>query len=177
MKYLLSLAILLSLTWLAWSGHFDEPFLLILAVISVLFSLWIVVRMRIVDNETAPLDFGVRPLLYLPYLLKEVIRSNFEVSRIVMSPRMKLQRNMIEITGHQKTEIGRVVLANSITLTPGTVAIRVEGQKILVHALSFAGAEEDLSGEMDRRVCKIEPPSLSGIETPQQTARRTGAEL
>ena len=61
-----------------------------------------------------------------------------------------------QITAHQQTELGRVVLANSITATPGTVSVNMEEDKIQVHALSFEGAEEDLSGDMDRRVCKLE---------------------
>ena len=69
---------------------------------------------------------------------------------------MDLKRNMIEIGAHQQTELGRVILANSITLTPGTVSVKMEGDRILVHALSFEGAEEDLSGEMGRRVCGLE---------------------
>ena len=47
-------------------------------------------------------------------------------------------------------------MANSITLTPGTVSVNLEGDRVQVHALSFEGAEEDLSGDMDRRVCKLE---------------------
>ena len=69
---------------------------------------------------------------------------------------MPLQRTMITVTATQRTELGRVILANSITLTPGTVSVDMQGDKISVHALHFEGAEEDLSGEMDRRVCRLE---------------------
>ena len=63
---------------------------------------------------------------------------------------------MVEVTAHQQTELGKVILANSITATPGTISVHMEQDKIQVHALSFKGAEEDLSGDMDRRVCKLE---------------------
>ena len=101
---------------------------------------------------------GIRPFTsYLPWLAKEIIVSNIEVARIILSPKMKLQRNMVDVHINQKTEIGRVIMANSITLTPGTVSVNLEDDQVQVHALSFEGAEEDLSGEMDRRVCKLEP--------------------
>ena len=156
MKHLVSLAIVLMVTWTVWSGHFHEPFLWMLGVASVAFCLWMVRRMRILDAETAPTQYGIRPLLYLPYLIKEIAESNAEVAKIVLSPRMPLRRTMVEVRSHQRTEVGRVVFANSITLTPGTVSVRVEDDQILVHALSYEGAAEDMSGEMDRRVSKME---------------------
>ncbi len=71
---------------------------------------------------------------------------------------MKLRRNMILVPAHQKTELGLVIFANSITLTPGTISVAAKEDEILVHALSFEGAAEDLSGDMDRRVCRLETP-------------------
>ena len=113
--------------------------------------------MKIVDEEGAPVQLGFKPFThYMPWLIKEIIVSNIEVTKIILAKDLKLQRNMIEVGAHQKTELGKVILANSITLTPGTVSVRMENDRILVHALSFAGAEEDLSGDMDRRVCNLE---------------------
>ena len=157
MKYLLTLGFTLVASWLFWSGHFDKPFILLLGLISISLSVWVANRMRIVDDEGAPVQLGLRPFTrYAPWLTKEVIVSNIEVTKIILSPKMPLHRNLIEVTAGPKSEIGRVILANSITLTPGTVSIKLEDDKILVHALSFEGAAEDLSGEMDRRVCDLE---------------------
>ncbi|QDV12049.1 putative monovalent cation/H+ antiporter subunit E [Rosistilla oblonga] len=155
--FIITLSIALFATWLLWSGHFDDPFLIALGVGSCLISVAISRRMKIVDEEGAPAHLGLRPFTsYAPWLIKEIVQSNMEVTRIILSPKMPLQRSMIRVSANQKTELGRVILANSITLTPGTVTVRVEGNSILVHALSFEGAAEDLSGEMDRRVCALE---------------------
>ena len=157
MKYTLPLGILLIAVWLLWSGHFDKPFIIGLGVLSCILSLWISRRMNIVDDEGAPVQLGIRPFWkYLPWLGKEIVRSNIEVTKIIVASKMPLQRNLIEVGAHQKSELGRVILANSITLTPGTVSVNMEKDRILVHALSFEGAEEDLSGEMDRRICDLE---------------------
>jgi multicomponent Na+:H+ antiporter subunit E len=160
MKYSFALLLALVASWLLWSGHFEKTFILALGGLSCLFCLWICKRMRIVDEEGAPLELGIRPFThYAPYLIKEIIVSNIEVTKIILSPKMELQRNMIEVGAHQKTELGRVLLANSITLTPGTVSVSMKEDRILVHALSFEGAEDDLSGDMDRRICRLEGKS------------------
>ena len=113
--------------------------------------------MRIVDEEGAPVQLGIRPFTtYAPWLIKEIVKSNLEVTKIILAPKLELQRNLIEVGANPKTDLGRVILANSITLTPGTVSVSMKDDRILVHALSFEGAEEDLSGDMDRRVRKLE---------------------
>ena len=65
-------------------------------------------------------------------------------------------RTVFTVRGSQKSELGRVVYANSITLTPGTVTIDLEGEELTVHALTKAGLEGVESGEMDRRVARLE---------------------
>lgn len=158
-RYLILLAIALSATWLLWSGHFDEPFILILGGCSVLLTLWVSARMGVIDEEGVPAELGIRPFTnFGPWLMWEIIKSNLEVTKIILSPKLKLRRNLIEVSADPKSEIGKVILANSITLTPGTVSVNLQDDRILVHALSFEGAEEDLSGEMSARVCKLEKP-------------------
>ena len=156
MKYSFSLLTLLFANWLLWSGHFDNPFIVALGIISCLMTLYVSSRMKIVDEEGAPAHLGIRPLFYVPWLTKEIVISNIEVTKIILSPIMPLQRNQIIVTADQKSVLGRVILANSITLTPGTVSVQVEGDKITVHALSFDGAADELAGEMNRRICEME---------------------
>jgi multicomponent Na+:H+ antiporter subunit E len=156
MKYSLPLGLALIASWLLWSGHF-EPFMLLLGLVSCLLSVWICRRMRIVDSEGAPVQLGIRPFTnYAPWLAWEIVKSNIEVTKIILSRKMKLQRNLVEVGANPKSELGLVILANSITLTPGTVSVSVDDDKILVHALSLADAEEDLSGDMERRVRQLE---------------------
>jgi multicomponent Na+:H+ antiporter subunit E len=156
MKYLISLLTTLTAVWFVWSGHV-EPFMLFLAGGSVLFSLWISFRMRIVDEEGAPVQMGISPFIqFAPWLFKEIVRSNIAVAKIILSPKMNLKRNLVTVPAGPKSELGKVILANAITLTPGTVSVKMEGDEILVHALSFEGAAEDISGEMDQRIQKLE---------------------
>ena len=156
----ISLAVALAVSWLVWSGHFDEPFILALGMGSVLFTLFLTDRMNIVDEESAPAHLGVRPFTtYAPWLVKEIVVANLDVTRRLLRWKIPLQRNMIHVTAMQKSELGRVILANSITLTPGTVSVKVDGDNILVHSISLAESEEDMSGEMNQRILDLESKS------------------
>ena len=156
-KRTISLTVALATCWLLWSGHLlDHPFLLLLGATSVASVVWIAIRMEITDEEGAPINMGLRPLSYAVWLAKEIVEANIEVARVILSRKLSVRPRMIRVKASQESEIGRVILANSITLTPGTVSVDMQGDRIWVHALSFEGAEEDLSGDMDRRVCALE---------------------
>ncbi len=63
---------------------------------------------------------------------------------------------MIKVKAGQKSTVGKVLYANSITLTPGTVSLDVEGDIITVHALDEGSAADLEEGSMDRRVCRVD---------------------
>ena len=63
---------------------------------------------------------------------------------------------MINVKASQKTVVGVVTYANSITLTPGTVSVEVEGNEITVHAITRDGAIDVAGGDMDRMVTRFE---------------------
>ena len=150
---------MLAAIWLAWSGYFDQPFLLLLGLLSVASAVALAMRMRIVDEEGTPIGFRLRPLFYALWLVKEIVKANLEVTRTILDPSLPIHPQLVCVKANQKTELGRVILANSITLTPGTVSVSLQHDQIWVHALSPEGAEEDSSGDIDRRVCELEAPS------------------
>ncbi len=156
MKYSFTLGITLAAIWMLWSGHL-EPLMLVLGGLSCAGTLWLARRMGIVDEEAAPFHLGIRPFtVYAPWLIKEIVRANIDVARRILDPKLPIRPRLICVKASQRTELGRVIYANSITLTPGTVSVDMQGDRIWVHALSLEGAEEDMSGDMDRRVCQLE---------------------
>lgn len=158
MKFAITLFIALFGNWLLWSGHFDNAFLLGLGFLSCIICLLIAWRMRIVDEEGAPAQLGlIRPFLwYAPWLIKEIVRSNMEVAKIILSPVMPLRRKLFRIPTKQQSAIGRVIFANSITLTPGTVAVHLQENEILIHGLNLAQGANEVDGEMGDRICQLE---------------------
>ena len=154
-KYTLSLALVLFGVWLLWSGHF-EPLPVTMGAVSCLVILVIVRRMALADHEGAPVEISFRALLYAPWLLWEIVKSNFAVARRILHPGLPIQPHLIRVRAGQRTDLGRVVYANSITLTPGTVSVDIDGDEIVVHALTREAAQGLRGGEMDRRVRDLE---------------------
>ena len=102
-----------------------------------------------------PLHLTWRALVYWGWLIVEIIKANIDVVKLVLSPTSKISPTMVRVRASQQTDLGQVVYANSITLTPGTISVDVANDEILVHALSETGARDLLGGEMDRRVSKM----------------------
>ena len=155
MSRTLTTALMLIAAWLLWSGH-AEPLLLGLGLVSVLTVLAITRRMDRFSESEGDEYPGLGFLLYLPWLVWQMFKSNLDVARIILNPRLPISPRLIRVPANQKTETGQAIYANSITLTPGTISLDVRDNQILVHALteeSAAGVEE---GEMDRRVCRAE---------------------
>ena len=160
MKQSVALSAALVAVWWIWSGH-AEAFLLALAAVSVLIVIWLCRRMNILDSQSVPLWLGSRPFTsYLPWLVGEIFTANVEVTRVILSREMRIQPTLIDLHPRQKTELGRVILANSITLTPGTVSVDLQGDCLRVHALSPSDAADDMSGDIDKRVCQLEAGAL-----------------
>jgi len=155
LKYRVSLVLVLGLAWALWSGYTDA-LLVGLGVGSVFLSVFIADRMGLLDEEGAPLNL-IRPsaLLYLLWLAVEVLKSAIQVTLVVLSPTMPITPRYIRVVPTQRTDFGRALFANSITLTPGTVAVDVAPDAILVHALTTQAADGLLTGDMDARVAGL----------------------
>ena len=151
----ISLAAVLTALWLLLSGHM-EPLLLGLGAVSVAFVVWIAHRMDVVDREGHPIHLTTRFLTYLPWLAWEIVKANIDVTRRVLDPRLPVGPTVFRVAASQKSELGHVIYANSITLTPGTVTIDIDGDVLVVHALTREAAEGVMTGEMDRRVSAVE---------------------
>ena len=156
MKHVLALSVLLSAFWLINSGHYTS-LLLFFMVVSVLFVAVLCHRMDVVDGESQPLELTFTIPMYWLWLIKEVTVANIAVARCVWKGADSISPSVIKVKANQKTDLGIVIYANSITLTPGTVSIDLEDNEITVHALTRETAKDLLTGEMDRRVCKVEP--------------------
>lgn len=155
MAQAISLGAVLFGLWLLLSGHYT-PLLLGFGVASCALVVLISARMDVVDREGHPIHLGPRALTYWPWLFVEIVKANIDVAKRIVDPKLPISPTMLRVKASQKTEVGRVIYANSITLTPGTVSVELEGDMIEVHALTVEGAEALLEGEMDRRVTAME---------------------
>ena len=150
-----SLTVSLFVLWLLLSGHY-EPLLLSLGAVSCMLVAWIAYRMDVADHEGHPIHLTWRVLFYWIWLFWEIIKSNVQVARLILAPRLAISPTVIKVKASQPDDLGHVTYANSITLTPGTVSIDVRDATIEVHAITREMAEGLLDGEMDRRVTRME---------------------
>ena len=154
--YSFGLTLLLAIVWLCWSGQYG-PLLLSFGVVSVLLTVWVSKTLEVIDDEGQPISWGAGPLWYFPWLIKEIIVANIDVIQRILSPSLNISPTWIKLPAKQSSRLGRVVFANSITLTPGTVSVELGDDFILVHALSKEGAESLVDGGvMGETVCKLE---------------------
>jgi multicomponent Na+:H+ antiporter subunit E len=161
MKETLTLAALLALLWAILSGHYStEPLILVFALFSVCLVVWLARRMdRQVGEPGVPVQtFGLvlRAPLYAAYMLVKIVQASLRVTRLLFDRRLTIKPRLIRMRARQKTELGRVIYANSITLTPGTVTLDLRGDELLIHALGPVSAGAVVSGEMDRAVRRLE---------------------
>ncbi|MGY8996938.1 MAG: Na+/H+ antiporter subunit E [Alphaproteobacteria bacterium] len=153
-----SLFLILFATWLLLSGIW-EPFLIASGAVSSLLVVYIAHRMSVIDGEGHPIQLSWKLVTYLPWLAWQILGSNIAVCRTILSPSMSLNAGSDWVPASQTTPVGLVTFANSITLTPGTVALAVYPDTIQVHALDLSGIEDLKAGEMDRRVHAMEGKS------------------
>ena len=146
----------LAVMWLALSGHYTG-LLLCLGFASVVLCVWIAARMGILDEEIHPAQFKLVPCLaYGAWLIREIWLSALDVSRRVLNPSLPISPQVVSLPLAQRTDAGRAVYANSITLTPGTVSIDLGKDFVQVHALTEEGARALEGGEMNNRVAALE---------------------
>lgn len=150
-----SLGLVLFLTWVLLSGHYT-PFLLTLGVASTALSVFVALRMDVVDKEGHPVHLTRGLVGYWGWLLVEIVKASIDVTKRVWSPALPVSPAVYHLRATQPSELGQVIYANSITLTPGTVTMHLNDGDLLVHAIAEEVGDDLAGGEMDRRVSALE---------------------
>lgn len=156
----MTLALLFFAFWCVLSGKTDA-FHLGLGVVSSLAAAWIARLLR--EEEPAIPRISWRSLLrwpfYLAWLMWQILLSSVQVARVVLHPRMPISPRLVRFRRRLSHPWARLTLANSITITPGTVTLDLHDNDYTVHALTAesagALAREGYEGELPRRVALL----------------------
>lgn len=145
-------------TWLLWSGHYslEHGLVLSMGILSCIFVIYLAHRLNIVDEEGHPIHLVWGLVMYIPWLLWAIVKANIDVAKRILNPSLPINPCVVRTKGTQKTDLCRVIYANSITLTPGTVSLELDEEEIVVHALTQEAADDVMTGDMDRRVTGLE---------------------
>lgn len=148
----------MALLWLLLSGLYKTQ-LILLGILSVALVVWLANRMRVLQHRGQPIYFRFLHILeYWGWLAWQIVLSNLDVTRRVWSPKLDIKPTLRRVSATPSTELGRVIYANSITLTPGTTAINfTPDDEILVHALHEDSLHELEQGEMADHIRNVEP--------------------
>lgn len=144
-------AILIFLFWFMLSGH-TGVLLIVLGLLSTLLTIFLSKRMNIIDHESYPFHLSMRLWRYYLFLGKEIILANIDVIKRILKPGASISPLIVTLPASKQTDLSKVIYANSITLTPGTVTLELSGQEIKVHALSKEAAADLQTGNMAKAV-------------------------
>lgn len=134
--------LLFFLTWIVFNGRFTLEIALFGIAVS-LSVFWFVCRF---------MDYSIKKELrlyqripgvfqYVYYLVKEIVAANIAVSRMILTRKEQMEPVIVHIHSNLKSETARVILANSITLTPGTITVSLTEDELLVHCLDKSLSE------------------------------------
>lgn len=147
--------------WVLLSGKLDAAHLGAGAVAAALIAL-VTRKLHALPPAIGPAPHApfadlrwARLLRYIPWLAFEVIVSSLHVAYVVVHPRLPIEPRVLKLKAGLPHPVARLVLANSITLTPGTVTMEVEGDEFVVHALTDASARGLEEGRMQRLVADL----------------------
>ncbi len=146
-KHNISLAILLFCLWLALSGHINV-LMLSLGLASTLLVVYFSHRMDVIDSEMYPAHLTPLLIRFWVFLTREIVIANIDVVRRIFKPGKNISPQLFQLPITKKTDLARVIYANAITMTPGTVCVKVNRDTLTVHSLSKESADDLRSGRM-----------------------------
>lgn len=142
--------------WLVLSGFFDAFHMIMGLICCGLVTWWSGDLMF--EDRTLTFRRLIRHSLglagYLAWLLWQIVLSNIHLMKLSMGDMKDVSPRIVKFRTGLKTDFGKFMLANSITITPGTITVKILGDVFYVHAISEAAAA-GLDGNMERRIAAV----------------------
>lgn len=136
-------------------GDPTDPFDLVTGLVSAVVVAIILGRVTFErPPSTTTVTSFIRAVVFVPVLLFAVVRANLSLAAVVLHPTLPIDPSVVRIPAPEGT-FARALLANSITLTPGTVTLDIQDDELVVHALTEATRKEFLDGSLVRSVAFV----------------------
>ena len=171
----LAVFLLLFAFWLIFSGHFDALHISLGLVCCAVVTIWSADLLFADGLSRRTLVKIGRFVRFIPWLLYQIVLANLHVVYLVLRP-TRIRPQVVRFKTRLTSDLAKVTLGNSITLTPGTITLDIEGDDFLIHAISDKAAADLQNGELELRVgwaflegndagVTHDPPSLPGART------------
>ncbi|MEJ5316436.1 MAG: Na+/H+ antiporter subunit E [Tenuifilum sp.] len=132
-RNVVNLFVLLFLIWLLLTGTFELTSLLLGLALAVTLALIFGKNSNVFGRFRMTPKVFVYSLIYLFVLSWEIVKSNIDVALRVLNPKLPINPGIVKVKTRLKSPIGRMILANSITLTPGTLTIDMKDDELYIH--------------------------------------------
>jgi len=159
-KNILALFVILFFIWVMINNQFQIEVMIIGVILSLLIS--IVMGSRLIVFNELKFSFGsvFYTIWYLFVFLTELVKSNLDVARRVLTPSLPINPGIIKTKTVLKSKMGRMILANSITLTPGTLTVDIEDDILYIHCIDVCCEDIDkataaIVGKFEKILVKI----------------------
>jgi len=127
--------------WLALTVPWQPAQILAGALVAALAAIF--VRPLLPAGFTGPGPAAIlRFLLFVPVFLVEMVKANFQIARVVLHPALPMRPRLLTAKTELTSDVGRTLLANAITLTPGTLTVDAEGDELLIHCVNPTPEQE-----------------------------------
>ena len=131
--------ILLFLVWIGLTNSLNIQELIVGAVVS-----FVVARYFTKNSEVDLKESAFKYIKFAPKFFKSLIISNIEVAKIVLNPKLPINTGIVKLKTGLKNDYDKLLLANAITLTPGTITLELEGEDLYIHVLNIANKDRDI---------------------------------
>ena len=142
-KNVFQIFVLSYLTWLAlnWSVHADVLFTG--AIISVLVAVLLCSQCKVLQEVRLTPKSLAYAFAFVGVFWWELIKSNLDVAMRVLTPSLPINPGIVEVKTHLQSDIGKMLLANAITLTPGTLTVDILGDRMFIHWIDVTSTDID----------------------------------
>jgi multicomponent Na+:H+ antiporter subunit E len=142
----------LFIIWVALTLSFSNQELIVGFVVSFTIAYIYTTNYKSTD------EFKFSPMMYIKYIvifIKNLILSNIDVAKRVIDPKLPINPGIVEIKTELKEDYKKLILANSITLTPGTITMNVKGDRLFIHWIdvtttNIEEASKEIAGDFER---------------------------
>jgi len=159
MKKVLSTFTVLYILWITLAGISVEE-LVMGAIISLIVAYFV--------GKTSAYEFGIKIVvqglkflvMYLPLFIVKLIQANISLAKIVLDPKLPINPGFVKISTGLEGDVAKLILANSITLTPGTLTVDINENELLIHWVDVIGTDEN---EHFKHIASSFEKTLGGI--------------